>query len=105
MKNQDQAQQQREALTCQLKEACGNLGIEPLHIEPPSIPWHTLEFPVESYVNKPQSWNLMRDGPFQGRLTGICGQYLLFAGNDVVVNMRNYAGYPIYLEEGSTCDH
>jgi len=56
-----------------------------------------IEYPVLSYPGKVKSINLEKSPVFEGRLTGIKGQYLIFEGGDVI-NIRKYSGYLMQFE-------
>jgi hypothetical protein len=51
-----------------------------------------IHYPVEKYPEKIKSVNFDNDPSFQGVLTGIKGQYLLFA-DGTVMNIRKHNGY------------
>jgi len=53
---------------------------------------YTFEYPVLSYPEKVSSIDLDKLLKFEGKLTGIKGQYLIFEGGHVI-NMRKYGGY------------
>lgn len=55
---------------------------------------YELHYPVLSYPAKVNSLNLDKTASFQGRLTGIKGQYLLFE-NGTVFNVRGSEGYVV----------
>ena len=55
-----------------------------------------LEFPVLHYPNKVKSLNLEKTPRYEGKLTGIKGQYLLFEDN-TVFNVRGSEGYYVAL--------
>ena len=57
----------------------------------------TIEYPVLQYPEKVKSHNLDKNPEFQGKLTGIKGQYLLLE-DGTVMNIRKYAGYEMQLE-------
>lgn len=69
----------------------GESSIETL----PDAPLTSIDYPVLEYPVKPQSVNLDKTPVFEGRLTGIKGQYLLF-GNQVF-NVRNFGSYHVRL--------
>jgi hypothetical protein len=50
-----------------------------------------IRFPVHQYPQKPKSLNLKKEGTYQGTLTGIKGQYLIFK-DDTVYNIRSNEG-------------
>jgi len=56
-------------------------------------PVRTFSYPVKSAPEKLSSHNLDKAPEFTDTLTGIKGQYLLFA--DRVINLRKYAGYHV----------
>lgn len=56
----------------------------------------TIVFPVESYPKKLKSLNLEKTPIYEGRLTGVKGQYLLFE-DQTVFNVRSYEGYVVQL--------
>ncbi len=58
-------------------------------------PLTSIDYPVLEYPVKPQSINLEKTPVFEGRLTGIKGQYLMF-GNQVL-NVRNFGSYHVRL--------
>jgi hypothetical protein len=91
----------KRKLLADMPAICKHLGIEPLEIYAFEAPWHHLVFPVVSYPTQPQSWDLLKQGPITGLLSGICGQYLLFGRDNKVVNMRRYSGYAISITEVS----
>lgn len=55
-----------------------------------------LEFPVLQYPKKVRSLNLEKTPQYQGKLTGIKGQYLLFE-DSTVFNVRGSEGYYVAL--------
>lgn len=55
----------------------------------------TLRYPVLDYPTKPSSLSLDKTPVFEGRLTGIKGQYLIFG--DIVFNVRNHGSYHLQL--------
>lgn len=55
-----------------------------------------LEFPVLRYPEKVKSLNLSKTSDFEGVLTGIKGQYLIF-DDDTVFNVRGNEGYYVGL--------
>ncbi len=55
-----------------------------------------LEFPVLQYPEKVTSLNLGKTSFFEGKLTGIKGQYLIFE-DQTVFNIRNHEGHTIKL--------
>lgn len=56
-----------------------------------------LEFPVLQYPEKPKSLNLEKTPNFEGKLTGIKGQYFIFEDN-TVFNIRGNEGYVVRIE-------
>lgn len=58
---------------------------------------HHLEYPVQGYPSKINPVNLRKNQEFEGVLTGIKGQYLMF-DNNIVFNVRNHEGFVIDLE-------
>ncbi|MEM7087397.1 MAG: DUF2797 domain-containing protein [Bacteroidota bacterium] len=56
-----------------------------------------LEFPVLQYPEKPKSLNLDKTPSFEGKLTGIKGQYFIFEDN-TVFNIRGNEGYVVSIE-------
>jgi len=57
---------------------------------------YTFEYPVIYYPEKVTSIDLDKLMKFEGKLTGIKGQYLMFEGGHVI-NMRKYGGYFLTL--------
>ncbi len=55
-----------------------------------------IHFPVREYPKKVKSLNLEKTPTYEGVLTGIKGQYMLFADN-TVFNVRNYEGYVVSI--------
>jgi hypothetical protein len=56
----------------------------------------TIDYPVESYLEKVSSVSLDKNEVVGGRLQGIKGQYLIF---DVgVINIRSHTGYKVKVE-------
>ena len=55
-----------------------------------------LVYPVESVPEKITSHNLDKIPEFTDRLTGIKGQYLIFATR--VINLRKYSGYHVEFD-------
>ena len=51
-------------------------------------------FPVMSYPEKIKSLNLTKTDSYEGVLSGIKGQYLIFE-DDVVFNVRNHSGFVV----------
>ncbi len=60
----------------------------------PDEPIHEFSYPVEEYPGKVNTINLEKDPSFEGKLTGIRGQYLYF-NKDRVINLRKYTGYEV----------
>ncbi|QLE03067.1 DUF2797 domain-containing protein [Galbibacter sp. BG1] len=56
----------------------------------------TIDFPVNSYPEKPKSLNLAKTPEFQGKLKGIKGQYLIFE-DDTVFNIRANEGLVVAI--------
>jgi hypothetical protein len=57
----------------------------------------TLQFPSKEYPEKIQSLNLLKQDSFEGVLTGIKGQYLIF-DNQTVFNVRRHTSFEIELD-------
>lgn len=57
----------------------------------------TLRFPSLEYPEKIQSLNLLKQDFFEGVLTGIKGQYLIF-DNETVFNVRRHTSFEIELD-------
>lgn len=57
----------------------------------------TLKFPSKDYPEKIQSLNLLKQAFFEGILTGIKGQYLIF-DNETVFNVRRHTSFEIELD-------
>jgi len=55
-----------------------------------------IHFPVKQYPEKIKSLNLEKTRSYEGKLTGIKGQYLLFEDN-TVFNVRNHSGFVVNL--------
>lgn len=55
-----------------------------------------LRYPVLEYPAKPASLSLDKTPVFEGRLTGIKGQYLIFG--ETVFNVRNHGSYHLQLQ-------
>ncbi len=53
---------------------------------------HTFTYPVENYPTKVKSVNLLKTDRFEGTLSGIRGQYLIFEGGHVF-NVRSHEGF------------
>jgi len=58
---------------------------------------YDLEYPVSHYPEKVNSLNLDKTPEFEGTLTGIKGQYLIFEDN-TVFNIRGSEGYVVKFE-------
>ena len=56
-----------------------------------------IQYPVERYPEKINSFNLDKVSEITGRLIGIKGQYLIF--DTGVLNVRSHSGYEVTLEE------
>lgn len=56
-----------------------------------------IEFPVVKFPEKPQSLNLVKDQRYEGTLTGIKGQYLIFE-DDTVFNVRGNEGLVVSID-------
>ncbi len=54
-------------------------------------------YPVSEYPAKINSLNLDKTDHYSGRLTGIRGQYLIFA-DGTVINIRKHSGYQVQLQ-------
>lgn len=57
---------------------------------------YTIEYPVLEYPKKISSLNLVTSPVYQGKLTGIKGQYLLFE-DGTVFNVRAYEGFSVQI--------
>ena len=55
-----------------------------------------IQFPVNKYPDKLKTLNLDKTPAFEGKITGIKGQYLLFEDN-TVFNIRGWEGYVVRL--------
>jgi hypothetical protein len=55
-----------------------------------------INYPVIKYPEKVKSVNLKKIPEFEGKLSGIKGQYLIFE-NGQVFNVRNHSGFIIGL--------
>ena len=60
-------------------------------------PIYHFDYPVLAYPQKVKSINLDKTPSFQGTLTGIKAQYLMF-DEQFVINMRKYEGYEIHMD-------
>jgi len=58
---------------------------------------YEMHFPVLEYPKKINSLNLDKTPNFQGKLTGIKGQYLIFE-DGTVFNVRGSEGYEVRIE-------
>jgi len=58
---------------------------------------YEMHFPVLEYPKKINSLSLEKTPYFQGRLTGIKGQYLIF-DDGTVFNVRSSEGYVVRIE-------
>jgi hypothetical protein len=58
---------------------------------------YEMHFPVLEYPEKINSLNLDKTTRFQGKLTGIKGQYLIFE-DGTVFNVRSFEGYTVRIE-------
>lgn len=56
-----------------------------------------IEYPVERYPKTLKSYNFDRTPLVEGVLTGIKGQYLIFADERKVLNIRKYGGYLVEM--------
>jgi hypothetical protein len=56
----------------------------------------TIRYPVRQYPEKIKSINLNKISSFEGKLTGIKGQYLIF-DDGRVFNVRNHSGFVVGL--------
>lgn len=72
-------------------EAKGIAGLHP----PAERPTHTFRYPMTSYPEKVQSFQLDKVQVVEGTLTGIKGQYLVFDSG--VINLRRHAGYTVEI--------
>lgn len=57
---------------------------------------YTLEYPVLEYPKKISSLNIVTTPVFEGRLTGIKGQYLMFE-DGTVFNVRSFEGFGVRI--------
>ncbi|MDD2549862.1 MAG: DUF2797 domain-containing protein [Bacteroidales bacterium] len=60
---------------------------------------YTISYPVEQFPTKVTSVNFDKKPEYNGVLTGIKGQYLMFDGN-TVLNIRRHGGYNIEMLVG-----
>jgi hypothetical protein len=58
---------------------------------------YTFEYPVQAYPTKVKSLNLKKEVRYEGILTGIKGQYLIFA-DGTVWNVRGHEGFYVTIE-------
>lgn len=58
-----------------------------------------IHFPVEKYPTQVKSLNLLKTPTYQGTLTGIKGQYLIFE-DSTVFNVRSNEGFVVKLSIG-----
>lgn len=74
----------------ELQKEYGLIAIQ--WVEDPKV--QHINYPVieNGYPKKVNSINLDKTPVFEGKLTGIKGQYLIFE-NDLVINLRKYSGY------------
>jgi len=73
----------------ELEQRFGFFAISVLNgIDPVSI-----EYPVQEYPSKINSFNFDKEPLVEGQLLGIKGQYLIFDGG--VINLRRYGGYEV----------
>ena len=59
--------------------------------------WIDINYPIESVPEKIKSFSFDKEQTYEGILTGIKGQYLLFKENKVL-NIRKHTGYKIRLD-------
>ncbi len=59
--------------------------------------WYKFKYPVVSYPPKVSSIKLDKQKEYEGKLTGIKGQYLIFEDGKVL-NVRNHEGYMVKME-------
>ena len=55
-----------------------------------------IAYPINEYPEKIKSINFEKVKEFEGKLTGIKGQYI-YIDNQFVVNMRKYSGFYFYI--------
>lgn len=93
-----------------LQDSCGTFdllaekakvqGLIPTEVQeyfyPEKNDLYDLKYPVLNYATKIASLNLDKTPAFQGKLTGIKGQYLLFE-NGTVFNVRGSEGYMVTI--------
>uniref|UniRef100_UPI00404B2C6E DUF2797 domain-containing protein n=1 Tax=Flavobacterium sp. TaxID=239 RepID=UPI00404B2C6E len=60
---------------------------------------YVLNYPVLAYPTKVNSLNLDKTANYEGTLSGIKGQYLIFE-DQTVFNIRNYEGYVVKIKLG-----
>ena len=58
---------------------------------------HHFLYPLQSPPQQPKSIQLEKLGVFEGKLSGIKGQYLIFE-NDMVLNVRRHSGLYVSIE-------
>ncbi len=56
-----------------------------------------LHFPVNEFPERVKSFGFDKQAEFEGVLSGIKGQYLLFEGG-YVINIRKHGGYLVEME-------
>ena len=90
--------QQRDQLFSQTTDGVAQLqarfGINLISLLPCEQP-RTFSYPVQAYPEKVTTLNLDKDSMIEGVLTGIKGQYLLFAHG--AINIRKFTGYEVEL--------
>ena len=59
--------------------------------------WVNINYPIKSIPEKIKSFSFDKESYYEGILTGIKGQYLIFKEN-TVLNIRKHTGYHIKLE-------
>ena len=59
--------------------------------------WVDINYPIESIPEKIKSFSFEKEQTYEGILTGIKGQYLIFKEN-TVLNIRKHTGYHISLD-------
>lgn len=84
-----------------VKERFGTRFILPKEVQeyfyPEKEDLYQLYYPVAEYPKKVMSLNLEKSPHYQGKLTGIKGQYLIFE-DGTVFNIRTYEGYVVDIE-------
>ncbi len=58
---------------------------------------HDFTYPVENYPTKVKSVNLLKTDQFEGTLSGIRGQYLIFEDGHVF-NVRSHEGFIVDVD-------